>query len=309
MKRLLSTFLVMLLLLSLSLQVSAQTAETTQLPQTAAETTTETPAETPAPPVTEAPEETPSQPSDPPSTEPLPEDPTEQPEQPPEETTTPVQDPSGCAHSWVYVEVDPTCTEYGAKGYVCILCEAISEAEAIDMVAHTYDHSCDPSCNVCGAERSVTHKFNSSWSRNSTQHWHACSVCGEKNDVGGHYPGPAATEEKAQYCLTCGLMMMPKKEHTHKYSSDYTTDELEHWYACGGCEERKDVAPHSYDDPCDPDCNICGYRSEKEHEYDSWQSDGKGHWKTCSLCGLSTDPEPHSSAGEASGTETRTCSV
>lgn len=279
-----------------------------------------TPVETPVP-LTGS-DDTTTELPDTPSTEPLPETPTETlvptdgpdetttpPTEAPQESTNPAVDEESCDHSWMYVEVNPSCTEYGGRGYVCIYCEALTELEAIDMIPHTYDNSCDADCNVCGAVQTVTHKFSTAWSRNSTQHWHACSVCGLKNDAASHYPGPAATEEKAQYCLTCGLMMMPKKAHAHQYSTIYTSDESAHWYTCEGCAERRDYELHGYDNPCDSDCNACGYTSVKQHDFDSWNSDGNTHWKICSLCGRSTEPEPHALDTERNETEVQTCSI
>ena len=296
MKRLFSFLLVIALLLGQSLTAWAQTPQT-EVP------------EIPTQPATEAPEAPTEQPTVPDVTEPVPDATTETPDQPTEETEGPNAGSENCEHSWVYVEVKPTCTEYGAKGYVCIYCEAVTNAEAIDLAAHTYDHACDANCNVCGAERSVTHSFSAGWSKNSTQHWHACTVCGGKTDVGSHYPGPAATEEKAQYCLTCGLMMMPKKAHTHVYEDVFSKDETEHWYACKGCEDRKSAEQHSYDNPCDPDCNICGYTAQKEHDYISWQFDENGHWNTCKHCGYATEPEAHIFDGVLGQADTQRCSV
>ena len=300
MKRLFCCLLAMMLMWDLTLTVSAQS----ELPQ-ALDPPTQAPTEAPAPtqPVTETPQVTTPQPTEAPS-----EAPTETPDHPPVETTAPSVGSETCAHSWLYVEVPSTCTEYGARGYVCIHCEAVSEGVAIALAPHTYDDSCDPGCNVCGAERSVSHKFSGIWSKNSTQHWHACSVCGEKSDIGAHYPGPVATEERAQYCLTCGLMMMPQKAHTHVYSSTYTSDEAEHWYGCTGCDERDCPAPHSYDNPCDPDCNVCGRVDEKTHEEGEWLFDGQGHWTVCNLCGIPVSAEDHV-PGEITDTGFQECSV
>jgi len=294
MKRFLSCCLAMLLLCGLTLPVCAQTE-----PPQILETPTEVPVPTQS--ATEAPEETTPQTTEAPT-----EVPSES--QPAMETTAPTQSVVDCNHSWMYVEVPSTCTEYGAKGYVCVYCETVSEAVAIDLAPHSYDDACDSDCNVCGAERSVSHKFSSTWSRNSTQHWHACSVCGEKSDIGAHYPGPAATEERAQYCLTCGLMMTPQKAHTHVYYSTYTSDETEHWYECSGCDDRKSATPHSYDNACDPDCNVCGYVTEKTHEEGEWQFDGQGHWTVCNLCGMPVTAENHV-PGEVTDTGTQECSV
>lgn len=304
MRRLFTLFLTMQIILGLILPAAAQT-EPVEISSEISATEVQT---TPTP-ETEAPENTLPQPTAAAPTEPDREEPTENPDRIPEESTVPSSGSGDCEHSWMYVEVPPTCTEYGAKGYVCIYCEGVTDAQAIEMIPHKYDNSCDPDCNVCGAEHAVNHRFSSVWSKNSTQHWHACSVCGAKNDVGSHYPGPAATEEKAQYCLTCGLMMMPQKAHTHKFSETYQRDESEHWYACEGCGERKSAALHSYDSPCDSDCNICGYISEKTHDYGLWQSDENGHWNICSLCGESAEPEAHIPDAEVTQTGAQSCSI
>ena len=297
MKRLFSCIMAMLLFCGMILPVWAETdLPDAQVPL--AEIPTGSP-------VTEAPGEETQQPTG--NTQP--EEPKEEAGQLPEEPTGTAAAPETCVHSWVYAEVKPTCTEYGAKGYVCVYCEGITDVVTIAPVPHSYDNACDTDCNACGTGRSVTHKFSSAWSKNSTQHWHACDICGEKSDVGGHYPGPAATEEKAQYCLTCGLMMMPQKAHTHVYAVQYTSDGSEHWYACEGCAERKSVEIHSYDDPCDPDCNVCGHTTEKSHETDGWQSDENGHWTVCSLCAETTAPERHTPRAELTDTGAQYCEV
>ena len=215
-----------------------------------------------------------------------------------------------CKHNWIYVEVDPTCTEYGAKGYYCSLCEGVTEAVAIDLVPHTYDHACDTSCNVCGSVRETEHKFSTQWSKNSTKHWHACTVCGAKDGESDHYPGPAATEEKAQYCLTCGLMMMPKKNHTHKYAAEYASDKTGHWYACETCEEKKDFADHVYDNLCDPDCNDCGYKVDVTHVFESgMEKDKTGHWGVCSVCGEAAQKAAHIPGPAATDAAPQTCTT
>lgn len=223
------------------------------------------------------------------------------------EITSPVPE---CKHNWIYVEVDPTCTEYGAKGYYCSLCEGVTEAVAIDLAPHTYDHACDTSCNVCGNARETEHKFSTQWSKNSTKHWHACTVCGAKDGESDHYPGPAATEEKAQYCLTCGLMMMAKKNHTHQYGAEYTGDKTGHWYACATCEEKKDFASHVYDSLCDPDCNDCGYKADVSHVFESgMEKDETGHWGVCGVCGEAAEKTAHTPGPAATDEVPQTCTA
>lgn len=224
---------------------------------------------------------------------------------------------SGCgktesgSHSWdVSATVPATCKDEGAKAYGCTTCGAISYTVIPKLTTHTYDNACDPECNVCGATREAGHKFSTVWSKNAQGHWHACTVCGEKKDMGSHYPGPAATEEKAQLCLTCGYTLTARRDHTHKFATVWTSDETGHWYACSGCEEEKDFSEHSYDDPCDPDCNICGFITASAHSYDgTWLSDETGHWSVCTLCGEVSETAAHVPGPEATETEAQACQV
>lgn len=215
------------------------------------------------------------------------------------------------AHSWAgsTVTVPSTCTEEGVEALFCTVCDGFLY-EVIPLADHTYDNVCDPDCNVCGAVREAAHTYSAAWSKNSREHWHACTRCGGKKDIGGHYPGPAATEEKAQLCLTCGLTMTPRLNHTHKYETQLTADETGHWYACSGCEDQKDLENHSYDDPCDPDCNDCGYQTGTAHSYSgTWESDETGHWAVCTLCGEAGDAKDHTPDPAAGEEEAQICTV
>lgn len=195
--------------------------------------------------------------------------------------------PAEHTHVWdVSYTVPATCQEEGATAYGCSACGAVS-VEVLPKLGH---------------------KFGTQWTRNASGHWHACSACGEKSDFGKHYPGPAATEEKAQICLTCGYTLTAKLGHSHKYETQWTSDETGHWYACSGCDEQKDFADHSYDDGCDPDCNVCGYLTATAHKYSgTWSSDENGHWDVCTICQKASDPEPHIPDPEAGETEAQVC--
>ena len=205
----------------------------------------------------------------------------------PAETQPSVTVPSDHTHVWdVSATVPPTCTEEGATAYGCSACGAI-----------TYE--------ILPA---AGHKFSTQWTKNAAGHWHACSVCGEQGDFGKHYPGPAATEEKAQICLTCGYTLTAKLGHTHKYETTYTSDETGHWYACSGCDEQKDFEEHSFDEGCDSDCNVCGYLSATAHTYSgTWLSDETGHWDVCTICQETSPVEPHIPGADATETEAQTC--
>ena len=207
----------------------------------------------------------------------------------PAETKPTETQPSDHTHVWdVSYTVAATCHEEGAKAYGCSACGAVS----VEILPK------------------LEHKFSTQWTRKAKGHWHACTLCGEEADFGKHYPGPAATEEKAQICLTCGYTLTAKLSHTHKYETTYSSDEKGHWYACGGCEEQKDFGEHTFDNDCDADCNICGFRKNTAHSYSStWNSDGEGHWDICTICREESTPEPHIPGPEATETEAQVCTA
>lgn len=216
------------------------------------------------------------------------------------------------SHSWAaeMVTVPATCKEEGATAQICTVCDGILVGILPKLTTHTYDNACDGECNICGITRETQHEFSAAWSKNSSYHWHECKICKEKGSVSDHFPGPAATEEKAQLCLTCGLVMTPKLNHQHKYSTQWTSDETGHWYACTGCEEQKAFAEHEYDDPCDPDCNVCRFHSPTAHSYaGTWSSDETGHWTVCTECGEAKETEAHIVDPNTAITDAQYCTV
>ena len=75
--------------------------------------------------------------------------------------------------------------------------------------------------------------------------------------------------------LCFGLTACAKKNstpHEHKFSTDWSTDDTNHWHSaiCEHEEEKSDVEAHSYDNACDPACDVCGYtRTVGAHVYDN----------------------------------------
>jgi len=208
-----------------------------------------------------------------------------------------------------HLEQAPTCKDVGLIADYCPTCEYIVYEEIPKLTTHTYDNACDAACNVCGVTREIEHKYQQWRTKGATGHWYACSICGDKGSFEKHYPGPAATEEKDQICLTCGYVMTPKKNHQHSYASEWSSNEEGHWYACSGCEDQKEYTGHEYDGSCDADCNICGYKTGNAHAFDGvWNSDENGHWFVCSACGQAAEPREHSVPANAADTEDLYCS-
>ena len=83
------------------------------------------------------------------------------------------------------------------------------------------------------------------------------------------------------------------KPHTHTYSTEWSSDETNHWHECT-CGDKKDVAAHTYDNACDTTCNVCGKTRETSHSFGSeWYKNSEKHWHECAVCHTKKDEAPH----------------
>lgn len=223
------------------------------------------------------------------------------------------------AHKWNSgtVTKKATCKEEGELTITCTGCGA-TKTEVIPVSdKHTWtkwekidDQTHKRVCTVCEKEETGDHAYKTSWSKDRNNHYHECSVCKDQKDVEKHIPGPAATETTAQTCKTCGYVIQAALGHTHDYAEEYTTDESGHWYACAGCEEKGSYAEHEFENPCDPDCAVCGYTREAGHEYgEEWVTDTDNHYHVCAGCGDIQDQQAHTPGAEATETMAQTCTV
>ena len=106
------------------------------------------------------------------------------------------------------------------------------------------------------------HSFSSDWTSDATDHWHA-ATCEHTKEVSGkiaHTFGEwkttvEATEEtegkKERSCSVCSYkeeQSLAKLNHTHKFSSDWTSNATDHWHAatCEHAEEVKDKTEHTF---------------------------------------------------------------
>lgn len=215
-------------------------------------------------------------------------------------------------HTWNggTVTKKATCKAEGVKTFTCTGC-GLSRTEKIDILTtHTYDHGCDKDCNVCGKTRTTSHRYSSTWSKDKTNHWHACSECKDKKDVAGHIPGAEATEAAPQTCTVCSYIIKAALGHTHTYAEAWTNDADAHWHACSGCDEQNSYAAHNFENACDPDCADCGYTREVSHNYgQQWETDSSNHWYVCAGCGLKAEEAAHIPGAEATATEAQACTV
>lgn len=214
-------------------------------------------------------------------------------------------------HTWSTgtVVTEATCKEAGVTSYTCSGCNVVRYEDVAKKTTHTYDNDCDDTCNVCEAKRVAAHKFSQVLTKDSSGHWYACLICGEKKEHMDHVPGPAATEQKEQTCLTCGYVMTARLNHVHNESKEWQSDRNGHWHTCSGCEVELSYERHEYGTGCEG-CKDCGYVNPDNHIYDGiWELDRFSHWGTCTVCGAVSELQDHIPGPEATKDSPQTCTV
>lgn len=95
----------------------------------------------------------------------------------------------------------------------------------------------------------------------------------------------------------------------HKYSSWASAGEEKHSRKCSTCG-KVDSQAHTYDNPCDVDCNDCGATRETEHVFaEEWVCNENGHWHLCVHCGAESAMEDHVPGPPAGEYTDQVCTV
>ncbi len=165
----------------------------------------------------------------------------------------------------------------------------------------------------CGGEK---HQYASTWSSDSTDHWHACTIADHADvaDKGAHdFDNGKITKEatedaegvKTYTCSTCNYQKyesIAKLPHTHTFDTAvWASDEENHWHpsTCGHADEKDALAAHVWDEGevtseateeeegvITYTCSVCGETKEETisviphtHTFsDAWSKDETGHW-------------------------------
>ena len=204
------------------------------------------------------------------------------------------------AHVWADegINVTPaTCLEPGSETLECLLCLTQKTVE-LPAKGHAWDNDCDPDCNNAGCleGRETGHQYADTYSADEKNHWHECSVCGDKADLAAHIPGAAATESTPQICIECEYVIKQELGHVHDFSDEWQQDADYHWHICmkKGCYARQENAAHEYTDECDVTCNVCAHVRVAPHLYSmEWKGSALGHWHDCLICGTQSDILEH----------------
>ena len=149
----------------------------------------------------------------------------------------------------------------GWKSDACAHWQECSCGEKTTAEAHSYDDEQDPTCNVCGYERDLshTHDFGTDWESDAFSHWHKCSTCGARDAEAAH----SYDDDQDTTCNICGYVR--DLSHTHTYSNSWDCDTSSHWHACIYCGEKEAEAAHVYDNDLDPECNVCKFKRVISH--------------------------------------------
>ena len=109
-------------------------------------------------------------------------------------------------------------------------------------------------------------------------------------------------------------------QHTHRWSTDWTSDATNHWHKCFICNDKNDIVAHTYDQEVavdgykksDATCTakatyykscVCGAKGTETfesggllaHDFTggTWKSDANNHWKNCANCDAESDKVQH----------------
>ncbi len=188
-----------------------------------------------------------------------------------------------------------------------------------DVAAHVdanNDHNCDvcgkkisdhtggtatckekATCTICGQKYGgfAAHNYNTTWSTDETNHWHECSVCGDRKDEAAH-----TDTDKDHKCDTCNKVFSECADANKDHHCDTCGKKLtDHTGGTATCKEKAT-------------CAICGqkYGELAAHNYKTeWLKDQNKHWHECSVCGDRKDEAAHTPGAAATGTKPLVCIV
>lgn len=196
---------------------------------------------------------------------------------------------------------DTSWNSYSKQNYGGTLTWVLYELSPCEK-GHTYDHSCDPDCNVCGEKRTVSHNWNQ-----------------------GAITKPATCAAEGIFTYTCTVCGQTKTEAipkltTHIYDNSCDPE-------CNVCGQSRTIS-HSWNSgrvtknaTCAEEgvttfiCTVCGQSKTESiaktaHDYDSeWRTDASGHWHSCIICGHKDAYAAHTPGSEATESTSQTCTV
>ena len=144
-----------------------------------------------------------------------------------------------------------------------------------NVPGHTYTNSCDTTCNVCSATRSVSHSYNSATCTSPK----TCSVCGITS---GSALGHTYSSSCDSTCNRCNTIRSTNHSYTEATCTTAATCKI-----CG--ETSGSALGHIYSSACEILCSRCKSLRDVTHTYAPATCTEP---KTCMVCGGVTSGEP-----------------
>ena len=143
------------------------------------------------------------------------------------------------SHTWSSAKIvsNASCTQGTTLSYTCSVCGDENVEILDDLLPHTYSYACDSTCNICGAERDVSHNPGTIL-YNETSHYSYCTYCALKINSSAH---TSVKKDGAEVCSVCGYIIKPASNHTHKLTEisakapTCTEEGNTKYYKCSGC--------------------------------------------------------------------------
>ena len=149
------------------------------------------------------------------------------------------------------------------SAYVII---AQSNADCATPDKFQYENSNIAICAVSNGNTinfvACAHVWGDDWEADDTDHWHECSLCGEKKDTASHSGGTATCTEQA-VCQICN------QPYGNALGHDFTggtwkNDVNGHWKKCSRCDATDTKSDHEWNDgevTVDPTCTGTGEKT------------------------------------------------
>ena len=268
-----------------------------------------------------------------------------------------------CANHLTLIEANKaTCTETGNIAYYECSCgkfyeDATANVEITDhdsvilgILNHDWAAATCTEPKTCKRDgcnategNPLGHNYSADWSKDETNHWHACQNdgCTDKADLARHIPGAAATETENQTCTECGYVITSALGHicanhlTSIEAKDATCTEDGNiaYYECSCGKFYKDATAsveitdhdsvilsklgHDWAAATCTEPKTCkreGCNATEGdplgHNYSAdWSKDASGHWHAClnDGCTDKADLARHIPGAAATETENQTC--
>lgn len=203
----------------------------------------------------------------------------------------------GCVHSLKEVAAKaPDCKNTGNNLYY--VCENCGKVFAADKVTET---------TVAAQTLAVTtnHSYADTWTADSTDHWHACKVCGTEADVDAHkmkwvdqQPTESSEGKKHQTCEICAYsaeaVAIEKLNHepalVKGQAPTCTVDGVIDYFYCSNCDGYYTSVNGKVGEKPTKDDLVA---KATGHTYATvWYSDKQSHWHECK-CGAVGDRVDH----------------